>query len=99
MNIGWKKRQHGKTTTSRGYGHAWAKLRKKVIQRDSGLCQEHYRNKKIVAGSTVDHILNKASGGTDEMRNLELLCNECHKAKTQTEAGRGRENLYSSKAS
>ena len=39
----------------------------------------------ITAGSEVDHILSKAKGGTDDLNNLQLLCKECHKKKTQEE--------------
>ena len=30
----------------------------------------------------VDHILEVANGGTDDVENLQPLCNVCHKAKT-----------------
>ena len=86
---GWAVGQQGKTTTDRGYGHAWRKTRKQIIRRDNGLCQEHFRLGKFVAGNTVDHIINKGSGGTDEHDNLETLCDDCHKAKTQRESRLG----------
>ncbi|HBT3581894.1 TPA: HNH endonuclease [Klebsiella pneumoniae] len=34
---------------------------------------------------TVDHITAKANGGTDDLSNLESLCNPCHRAKTAVE--------------
>ncbi|MDM7498745.1 HNH endonuclease, partial [Escherichia coli] len=34
---------------------------------------------------TVDHIIPKAHGGTDDDSNLESLCLECHRAKTARE--------------
>ena len=39
----------------------------------------------VTAGSDVDHIKSKAKGGTDDLENLQLLCKECHKKKTQEE--------------
>ena len=37
----------------------------------------------------VDHIVNKASGGTDEDANLEAICKPCHKKKTILERKNG----------
>ena len=71
----------------RGYGTAWDKLRKVIIARDKGLCQEHRRDGKLRTGNNVDHILSKAKGGTDDPSNLELLCADCHKAKTAKDNG------------
>jgi 5-methylcytosine-specific restriction protein A len=34
----------------------------------------------------VDHIRGKASGGSDEMANLQAICDDCHRSKTQAEA-------------
>jgi len=32
-------------------------------------------------------VLPKAKGGTDEASNLQSICHDCHKAKTQADAG------------
>lgn len=82
---GWAVSQNGKTASDRGYGYKWQKLRELVIRRDKGLCQECLRLGFVTAGSDVDHILSKAKGGTDDLSNLQLLCKECHKKKTQEE--------------
>jgi 5-methylcytosine-specific restriction protein A len=37
-------------------------------------------------GKDVDHIINLASGGTDDLSNLQLLCDWHHKQKTAKEA-------------
>lgn len=34
----------------------------------------------------LDHIINHARGGTNELNNLQWLCKPCHKRKTQKEA-------------
>lgn len=34
----------------------------------------------------LDHIVNVAQGGTDDEANLQSLCVECHKKKTQMES-------------
>lgn len=39
----------------------------------------------MTAATTVDHIRSKRAGGTDDVENLQPLCNQCHKEKTATE--------------
>lgn len=86
---GWQRRQEGKTTTQRGYGHGWRKTRNSVMARDNHLCQPHYRQGKLVKAHAVDHIIPKSQGGTDDEANLEAICNSCHKEKTQRESQQG----------
>ena len=70
----------------RGYGSAWTKTRLIIIARDKGLCQPCLRNGKPVPFSQVDHVKPKAIGGTDDHDNLQCICAECHKLKTDAEA-------------
>lgn len=81
---GWN---HKQTQTERGYGHAWRKIRARVLSRDSHLCQEHKRQGKLKQANQVDHIVPKAKGGTDDMDNLQSLCEHCHKIKTIKDNG------------
>ena len=74
----WK----GGNTTDRGYGHAWRKVRQRVLRRDKGQCQHCLGQGRYVPGTEVDHIQGKAEGGSDSMDNLQLLCTPCHRAKT-----------------
>ncbi|AMO58595.1 HNH endonuclease [Endozoicomonas montiporae] len=86
---GWQKRQSRQGNRhKRGYGSAWEKLRKQALQRDSYLCQSCMREGRIEPGNIVDHIINKASGGTDELSNLQTLCRRCHAVKTGREGAR-----------
>jgi 5-methylcytosine-specific restriction enzyme A len=73
---------------SRGYGAAWDKTRKRIMQRDCGLCQECKRNGRVAVGGQCDHIKPKAKGGTDDDSNLEMLCESCHTAKTARDSGK-----------
>jgi 5-methylcytosine-specific restriction protein A len=81
---------------SRGYGAQWEKIRKQVVKRDGGMCQECKRGGRVIAGREVDHIVNKAKakkmGWTDDqidaLTNLQLLCKPCHLAKTAADEGR-----------
>jgi 5-methylcytosine-specific restriction protein A len=73
------------SATSRGYGSAWAPLRKQVLIEERA-CR--------ICGSTkaleVDHILNRARGGTEDRSNLQALCKACHSLKTHREGSVGR---------
>jgi len=82
--IAWQSNE-GKSRHERGYGSAWVKIRDRIRTRDNHLCQECLRSGIITQGKQVDHILNKARGGTDDDSNLELLCIKCHKIKTNKE--------------
>lgn len=69
----------GFANTEKGYYDEKARslsvvLRKKVLERDKGLC----RNCGAV-GSEIDHI----NGNSNDIDNLQLLCNDCHTEKTQ----------------
>lgn len=81
---------------SRGYGADWEQTRKRVIERDRGMCQECKRNGIIKAGRDVDHKVSKAKAGQmgwredqiESVANLEYLCLPCHLAKSAKETGR-----------
>lgn len=99
-SVGWNRTHQGKTSTERGYGSKWRKVRERVMLRDCGLCQICIRAGVIRSASEVDHITNKATaraaGWTEEQiddeTNLQAVCSPCHKTKTLTERtdkGRG----------
>lgn len=73
-------REDKKTPSQRGYGYRWRKLRAAVLERDHYSCN-------VCGGraNEVDHIKNKASGGTDSMINLQAICTRCHRIKTAKE--------------
>ena len=82
---GWQRHQKGKTSSQRGYGSQWRKLRLIVLERDKYLCQECLKRGLYVTASTVDHVIAKAHGGNDDLLNLQSLCYSCHKTKTARE--------------
>jgi hypothetical protein len=43
----------------------------------------------VTIGREVDHIINKARGGTDDAANLQTICRACHAAKTAAESASG----------
>jgi len=77
------------TTTARGYGWAWQKLRLAVLKRDNYLCQIALGEGLVISATEVDHIVPKAEGGTDDMDNLQAVSHDRHRAKTKLEAARG----------
>lgn len=82
---GWQDERRG-TSTERGYGAEWQRLRMQILRRDAGLCQPCLRRGQTTSGHAVDHMVNKAQGGTDNPENLQTICRPCHKAKTAAEA-------------
>ena len=77
----------------RGYGSRWDKLRQVVLARDMHLCQLCLAEGRPTPARQVDHIIPKAKGGTDDLTNLQGICPEHHRAKTERETaeaqGRG----------
>lgn len=82
---GWKPDKVRGTSTERGYGAAWRKLRDRILKRDNYRCQPCKQKGRFKAATAVDHILNKERGGTDDPDNLQAICTDCHKAKTAKE--------------
>lgn len=70
-------------------GRPWRRLRERILQRDSYVCQACAREGRVQIAHEVDHIVNIAAGGTDDPGNLEAICRDCHQKKTQQEARRG----------
>ena len=69
-------------------GYAGVLDRRRIRERDCGLCQECKRQGRTTAGYPVDHIIALADGGTDDDENKQTLCQRCHDQKTAKEARR-----------
>ncbi|WP_448216278.1 HNH endonuclease [Endozoicomonas sp. 2B-B] len=82
----WQKKKGN--TTQRGYGADWRKIRKRILERDSYLCQSCMRKGILTAANIVDHIKARAHGGDNSDSNLEAICPQCHTQKTATERSR-----------
>lgn len=85
---GWKPDAIRGTRHQRGYGAAWERTRKRILDRDENLCQPCLKAGRTSLGNQVDHITPKAQGGGDNDENLQAICIACHRVKTQRE-GRG----------
>ncbi len=75
------------TNVERKRGSAGVRDRAKIRARDMGQCQECKRQGRSQLGHVVDHKTPLHMGGDDLDSNKELLCNECHDAKSAREAG------------
>lgn len=82
--------------SSRGYGYAWTLTRKRILERDNGICQQCLKTGQVHAGNEVDHIVSKAEGKRLRMPssqiesdgNLQTICKDAHKVKTLAEQGK-----------
>lgn len=69
------------STTARGYGRAWQKLRLEVLKA-MPVCPCG------VPATEVDHVVPRRQGGTDHPSNLGARCRSCHSRKTALTDGR-----------
>jgi HNH endonuclease len=74
-----------RTTTQRGYGRTWQKLRPGILARDRYTC--HWCGRPANA---VDHVIGKADGGTDHPDNLVASCTPCNSARSLADQARRR---------
>ena len=78
---------HTTSRHARGYGTFWDKLRLMVLTRDSHLCQACLSLNRVTPANQVDHIVPRAKGGSDDLSNLQSICELCHKSKTIRDNG------------
>jgi len=64
------------SSTARGYGAEWRRIRLSVLTRHSWTC--HYCGGPA---DTVDHVIPKSQGGSDDAGNLVAACTSCNSAK------------------
>ncbi len=76
--LGWEAKR-----TPGSYGSAWRRIRA-VVLAEEPICRQCG-----APSSDVDHVVNRASGGTDERANLQALCHRHHLEKTGRERTRG----------
>lgn len=65
-------------------GSAGVTQRKRIRERDKYQC---VKCKRAVLVGEVDHIQALEDGGTNDDRNMQLLCTVCHKRKTANDRG------------
>lgn len=88
---GWRSDAHRGNRHARGYGSEWTRTRIRILKRDCGLCQVCLRAGDVTKADSVDHVVPKAEGGTDDDDNLQAICDPCHAIKTAQESARARQ--------
>lgn len=70
------------SATNRGYGYKWQQQAVVVLNRHRAvhgeLCGGYLVPPHPASDLTVDHIIPKAVGGTDDDENLQVLCRGCN---------------------
>ena len=66
----------GSALKDNGSTSQWRAIRKRILQRDGYTCQ-HCGGE----GNSVDHIIARSNGGTDDEWNLQTLCVSCNSSK------------------
>ncbi len=62
----------------------WKEIRLRILERDD-LCVNASRCFNL--STTVDHIIDRADGGSDDDDNLQGMCTSCHNSKTARTRG------------
>jgi 5-methylcytosine-specific restriction protein A len=76
------------SSTERGYGGEWRKVRLQILKRDNFLCVACLATGRPTTATDVDHIVPMARGGARlDPNNLQSLCSVCHKRKTYEHDG------------
>lgn len=73
----------GRSSHTRGYGSHWRRIAALILQRDPVCTACHQR-----ASTTVDHVVPKCEGGTDDETNLRGVCARCQQSKAGREGRR-----------
>jgi 5-methylcytosine-specific restriction protein A len=73
------------SSSARGYGSRWRAMRSVVLAEHVALygavCPGYGVPSHASTDLTVDHIMPKARGGSDERSNLSILCRACNSSK------------------
>jgi hypothetical protein len=69
--------------------YAWQRLRARALQRDGNRCRHCGSTAKL----SVHHLVRPQDGGRDELSNLAVLCDRCHRL-THKAMGKGRQQGF-----
>jgi 5-methylcytosine-specific restriction protein A len=83
----WTSQSAAPVVRLRGRHNQKARLR---LFREKPLCAMCEASGRVTAATVRDHIVPLAEGGLESEDNVQGLCEPCHRAKTATEAARGK---------
>jgi 5-methylcytosine-specific restriction protein A len=86
MDARYNKHERDPDTWKR-YGRTWKRIRDRYIAAHP-LCEQCWKEKRLVAADEVHHIKPLSKGGTHAEENLMSLCTSCHSQITAKEGGR-----------
>lgn len=66
------------SSTARGLGQEWRRIRLLVLERDGWQCQLRIAGVCTGRATTVDHVLERDAGGTHDPSNLRAACGPCN---------------------
>lgn len=73
------------SASARGYGYRWRRLAAKILAEHRAVygdvCPGWMREPHQADVLSVDHVVPRSVGGTDERSNLQVLCRVCNSAK------------------
>lgn len=73
------------SASARGYGYRWRRLTARILAEHraayGNVCPGWMREPHRAEVLTVDHIIPRAAGGSDERSNLQVLCRVCNSTK------------------
>jgi 5-methylcytosine-specific restriction endonuclease McrA len=84
MTKGWKRR-HKIFLERRGGKNNMRRMKEQVLLRDGNRCRECGKQNLHGSDCTLDHITPFFRGGTNDVKNLRILCRDCHNKKTNFE--------------
>lgn len=73
-------------TSKRIRGRRWMEMRS-ILLMQQPLCLECKKVGRVSMATEVDHIVPLFKGGTDDLENLQGLCSEHHRIKTNSDLG------------
>ena len=84
-----KPKPYANRTVKYAGGSGWQKIRARIFLRDNYVCLLRLEGCTGQA-QVVDHIRNRARGGSDDDSNLASACKNCNEVKRRTEVKIGR---------